>query len=259
MIGTKVFTLKTGVKVLLEVLPIDPRSLFRGEYVDLSYKISTIEFSEDKGFRRKQIIYVILEKKGRFWEAVDASKERPSHLGKDPERVVIVGKVLYTHWEERVKLGNFSDFSKEGWLEENPGITTQIKSVPRWWVTEGVDVGDTLYIPYLKEEIPYVEEDEIWVVRRHWISKDSSEVFKEIEEVKGESVVISAEVVSIERIFRVHVEYGIESYFVPEGKAIEIERLREPSKISVEVCVDRFGNSAINEIFINGKSIREFL
>jgi uncharacterized membrane-anchored protein len=253
MIGTKVFTLKTGVRVLLEVLPVDPRSLFRGEYVDLRYKISTIEFSEDKRFRRNQIIYVILEKKGRFWEAVDATKERPSHLEKAPEKVVIAGKVLYTYWGEKMKLGNFSDFSKKGWLEENPGITTQIKSVRDWWIIEKVNVGDTLYIPYVKED------DERWVVRMHWMNKDSSEVFKEIERVKRESVVISAEVVSIEEIFCVHVEYGIESYFVPEGKAIEIERLREPSKISVEVCVDRFGNSAINEVFINGKSIREFL
>jgi len=51
------------------------------------------------------------------------------------------------------------------------------------------------------------------------------------------------------------IEYGIESYFVTEGKAIDIERIRAPAKVSVEVSVDRFGNSAINRIFIDDKPI----
>ena len=32
LIGTKVFTLATGEKVLLEVVPVDPRDIFRGDY-----------------------------------------------------------------------------------------------------------------------------------------------------------------------------------------------------------------------------------
>jgi uncharacterized membrane-anchored protein len=51
------------------------------------------------------------------------------------------------------------------------------------------------------------------------------------------------------------VEYGIETYFVPEGKAREIERVRSPSKLSAEVMVDRFGNSVINRIFIDDKPV----
>lgn len=44
-IGSKEFTLRTGREVLLETVPVDPRDLFRGDYVALNYKINTINTS----------------------------------------------------------------------------------------------------------------------------------------------------------------------------------------------------------------------
>jgi uncharacterized membrane-anchored protein len=56
MIGTKIYTLKTGTKILLEVLPVDPRDLFRGEYVRLQYKISTINWNKMEKIEQNQMV-----------------------------------------------------------------------------------------------------------------------------------------------------------------------------------------------------------
>lgn len=42
-IGMKEWTLRTGTEVLLTMRPVDPRDLFRGDYVILSYDISRID------------------------------------------------------------------------------------------------------------------------------------------------------------------------------------------------------------------------
>ncbi len=149
MIGTKQFTLYTGKKILLEVVPADPRSIFRGEYARLNYRISTINIPGMREFKRNQIVYVKLRKIGKYWKVADVSKEKT-----------------------------------------------------------------------------ILDKDEVFIIgRKRWGNR---------------------------------VDYGIESYFVPEGKAIEIERIRRSSKVSVEICVDRFGNPVINEVFINDKSVKEF-
>ena len=42
-IFSKQMTLLTGKEVLLKTVPVDPRDLFRGDYVVLRYDISTID------------------------------------------------------------------------------------------------------------------------------------------------------------------------------------------------------------------------
>ena len=49
------------------------------------------------------------------------------------------------------------------------------------------------------------------------------------------------------------VEYGIESYYVPQHKGREIEGQRE--SLDVEVSVDRWGNSALSRLFIDGEEV----
>ena len=45
-VAYKEFTLKTGDEILLKTLPVDPRDLFRGDYVILRYEIGTINASK---------------------------------------------------------------------------------------------------------------------------------------------------------------------------------------------------------------------
>jgi uncharacterized membrane-anchored protein len=51
------------------------------------------------------------------------------------------------------------------------------------------------------------------------------------------------------------VEYGIESYFVPEGKGRPLERASGEA-LTVQASIDRFGNAAIKSLLLNGKPVR---
>jgi len=95
MIGMKQWTLTTGTPVLLETAPVDPRSLFRGDYVRLNYKISRLELSKlggDKVFAAHDTAWVVLEKAERYWHAVAVYRHRPDAA---PGQVVIKGEVRW--------------------------------------------------------------------------------------------------------------------------------------------------------------------
>ena len=83
----------SGVSILLETVPVDPRDLLRGDYVILRYKINTLQSNlftspltgdEAEG----QPVYVTLEKHDRFHEPVSAAFDRPDP---SPGQIVIVG------------------------------------------------------------------------------------------------------------------------------------------------------------------------
>src|SRR5690606_19882829 len=50
-----------------------------------------------------------------------------------------------------------------------------------------------------------------------------------------------------------NVEYGIESYFVPEGEGLEIER--NLGEIYAKVAVDHYGKAVIKSLILEGKEI----
>lgn len=147
-IAYKEFTLQNGEKILLKTVPVDPRDLFRGDYVILNYEISTINLDNlndnNLTFENGDTIYVALTKADNYWSASNAYKERASEF-------VIKGKV-------------------------------KNKS------------GSTLTV-----------------------------------------------------------EYGIESFFVPEGEGKYLEQYRNSKELDVEVSVDSFGNSVITELYVDGK------
>lgn len=96
MVAIKHRTLVTGFPVLLKTEPIDPRSLFRGDYVRLNYAISRLDYVDlegDKDFERHDEVYVVLRKNEKFWEAASIHREMPAH---NPESVIIRGEVQWT-------------------------------------------------------------------------------------------------------------------------------------------------------------------
>jgi len=115
MIGMKQYTLNTGTPILLETQPIDPRSLFRGDYVRLNYTISNLALDDlqgDKQFKRHDTIYVHLTPGEKYWEAKGIYHEKPKILESD---VVIQGevrRVRTTRWNretrEQEKINNIS-------------------------------------------------------------------------------------------------------------------------------------------------------
>lgn len=151
-IVTKEFTLRTGKEVLLKTVPVDPRDLFRGDYVLLRYEISNLHLNniitDYTDFKIGDKIYVALKKENGYGIVSKISRNTPKN--------------------------------KELFLK---GIT---------------------------------------------------------KNVRDKSLIV---------------EYGIESYFVPEGKGKEIERIREGKKLDVKVSIDRFGNVAIRSLLTDGKEI----
>lgn len=61
----KEYTLQTGTEVTLKTVPVDPRDLFRGDYVVLRYEISNLDLNEipaDKSdFEYRDRIYLVLK------------------------------------------------------------------------------------------------------------------------------------------------------------------------------------------------------
>lgn len=93
MVAMKQWTLSTGTEILLETQPIDPRSLFGGDYVQLNYAISRLrpaELEGDDTFDR-EAIYVVLAKGERYWQAVSIHHERPVEV--PTGQIVIKGRI----------------------------------------------------------------------------------------------------------------------------------------------------------------------
>jgi uncharacterized membrane-anchored protein len=151
LIVTKEFTLRTGRTVFLQTVPVDPRDLFRGDYVVLRYPMSALDLgripADQQSYQEGQAVYVEVTNDGRYAVASRVTSTRP-----DATRTFLKGRVTSTR-------------------------------------------GRTL-----------------------------------------------------------GVEYGIESYFVPEGKGHRLERLAGHG-LEVQVAIDRFGQALIKALLIEGKPV----
>ncbi len=93
IIGFRYYTLSAGTPVLLKAAPVDPRDVFRGEYVMLEYDISWIksENLNPESFR-KQNVYVVLEKGEKYWNEAGMYSDKPGLTG---NQIFIKGEVDY--------------------------------------------------------------------------------------------------------------------------------------------------------------------
>src|ERR1051325_11398801 len=85
--------LRSGEEARLEVVPVDPRDLFRGDYVVLDYRIGTVDMPKDvtTPLTRGQQVYVTLRPDANnMSRAVAISAGRPALAGND---IVISGVV----------------------------------------------------------------------------------------------------------------------------------------------------------------------
>jgi uncharacterized membrane-anchored protein len=82
MIADKQWTLNTGTPVLLQTEPVDPRSLFMGDYARLAYPISRLHLDGDdalggdKDFTRHDTVWVALRPAADGAKAVSVHHER---------------------------------------------------------------------------------------------------------------------------------------------------------------------------------------
>ena len=76
-----VYPVWTGKEIRLKTIPVDPRSLFRGNYAALRYdisRISTEKIKQETVPRANEIVYVLLkEEKNGVWRFDSLSFSRP--------------------------------------------------------------------------------------------------------------------------------------------------------------------------------------
>lgn len=150
MAGDRIWLLKSGQEVVMPVEPVDPRSLFRGDYVRLGFGFArAIPEARERAFE-SETIYVTLEK------AADGS--------------VVYKSVHKAH---------------PGKVADNQFVLRGIRNHRGW----------------------------------------------------------------------PRVRFGFESYFVPEGKGLELEKLATTSKLAVVLAVDGRGRAAIKGLVIDGKRV----
>jgi uncharacterized membrane-anchored protein len=159
MIYGRVSLLRDGREIVADVIPVDPRDLFRGDYVILGYAFGAAQVPVPEGTNQGDKIYVTLKPVAPGqWEVAGTSRsrEQPS----DPAFVVLKGIANYVYRAEN----------------EPP---------------------------------------------------------------------------------KASVTYGIESYFVPEGTGLELEKQVREKKISAVLAVDQSGEVAIKALVVDGQRLAE--
>ena len=71
---------QSGVEIVLESRPVDPRDPVRGDYVILGYRAERLDGLPGARPRAGEEVYVVFEHLGRYWEPVSV---RTQNLGAD--------------------------------------------------------------------------------------------------------------------------------------------------------------------------------
>ena len=103
MVVNAALPLWTGTEVRVRTAPVDPRSLFRGNYARLDYEFATLPedtLSGEAGLRVGEVVYVRLEPgAGGLHELAGASLDRPAG------GVFLRGRLATSHPPYRVRYG----------------------------------------------------------------------------------------------------------------------------------------------------------
>lgn len=173
----KEYTLRTGTEVILRTEPVDPRDIFRGDYVVLNYEISTLDLKEipadDSYFDYNDRIYLALELEDGYGVSKKVYRSPPDN------ELYIKGKVRDIIYDWEAYEDSIIEIEEDGIIQEEP---------------------------YFGE---------------------------------------------------LRIEYGIESYFVPEGRGIEIasQQWTGGENVDVKIAVDKYGNAVIKSLLIDGKEV----
>ena len=87
-IGVREVALRTGTEVVLQTVPVDPRSLLQGDYAILDYEIARLPDWMD-GFSAGRTVYVVLQEERDVWTSSAYTEER-SHVAGE---VFIKGRI----------------------------------------------------------------------------------------------------------------------------------------------------------------------
>jgi len=226
IIAYRQYWVATGERILLKTTPVDPRDIFRGDYVSLRYEISSLNLDElavKQSFKGNEKVYVILQKNpdGTF-AAKSVSKEPPT--GKK----FIQGRALYEILSSKWEIV----------LKDDSENLHRLK--PQWF--SSFKQGDrVLFCLDERGNILAVHQESAGYKPECRGGQPLSGIVEEIKEKKFRSL---------------NVEYGIENYFVEEGKGMAIESSRNARELRVEVSLRSDGKGIITGLFVNGKLVK---
>lgn len=87
MTVTPLMTLMVGQEIMIKTMPVDPRDVYRGDYVVLNYEINEIPIDrvpalfkdEEQSYRlRWKPLYVLMKKEGEYYTVDRAAFEKPA-------------------------------------------------------------------------------------------------------------------------------------------------------------------------------------
>lgn len=114
MIADRVILLRTGREIVLDAEPVDPRSLFRGDYVTLRYPAAQVPLGALAGTddRSARALFVVLAQNADGqWRTVRASSKRPDAVAQG--EVMLQGRLIDAGRSARVSFGIESYFLPE--------------------------------------------------------------------------------------------------------------------------------------------------
>jgi len=223
IIAYREYWIATGDKVVLKTTPVDPRDIFRGDYVNLTYEITNLLLdsqSQKPDFLPGQPIYVNFDTAADGTSfAASVSKERQA------SGQFIQGRVRHEYSESKWGLT----------FQDDSGLKREF--IQPW--LQGLKKGDAItacidnrgsMLSYNKDNASYKQPCQQGIQPVHGIVEEITET----------------------RTRKVNVEYGIESYFVEEGKGIQLEQgrnVRGPMK--VEVSLRKDGKGIISRLMLD--------
>jgi uncharacterized membrane-anchored protein len=224
IIGYRQYWVTTGDRILFRPVPVDPRDIFRGDYVALAYDMSTIDLDKvrtGERFKRNDTIYVTLARKDDGpYDLESVSRRMPS--GKR----FIRGRV--TDVEENA-------VRQEVTIREDEG---KVRIVEARWVS--YKAGD---------RVMFCLDADGRVLATHGVDGTARCRI-------GEAVTGVVEAIKQIRYRQARVEYGIEQFFLEEGKGRALERARNARDLVVEVALRKDGKGLITGLLLDGRWVR---
>jgi len=222
IIGYRQYWIESNERILLESLPVDPRDIFRGDYVTLSYDLSNIDLDKlgvNETFKRNDTIYATLKKTESGTYKLDSVSKFVPKKGK-----FIQGRVTSI---------NANNVRKTITVLQTDG---SLRHFEQPWTAFKVD--DNVLLCLGPDD----------TVRSSCKTGDYCKCPDGVQTATG--IVQDIKEITFRQV---HAEYGIEHYFVEEGKGRVIERARNARDLKVEVALRRDGKGLITALYLNGK------
>lgn len=234
IIHTRQSWVEHGYMVMLRTVPMDPRSLMRGDYVRLNYDISIIysdNLPTDGQFKKGEDIYVGLGAGADGVHGAISLWHAPPEAG----HPFIKGRVSSSGPRKLVDII----------FETGDGEQLMFTRIQRPWMFSGKNIGHEYYLCLASDGRLADAHD------KDSDYANSTQCDAELKQVSG---VLRHVITS--KPHAVEVDYTIDSYFVEEGTGRELERQQAMGNMQVEVALRPDGMPLISALLVDGKRLK---